>query len=62
MLLDIQCSCRTGISTRPEADSACTAAIATSSASAYDRAMVASPMRKRLDSARMRQNPPRWIT
>src|SRR5215471_18472044 len=60
--LESQWKGRTGISTRPEADSACTPTMATRRASAYARMRVASPIRNRLASARMRQNPPRWMT
>src|SRR5215470_10934772 len=60
--LDSQWKGRTGISTRPEADSACTPTMATRRASVYARMRVASPIRNRLASARMRQNPPRWMT
>src|SRR5215472_4328836 len=60
--LDSQWKGRTGISTRPEADSACTPTMATRRARAYARIRVASPIRNRLASARIRQNPPRWMT
>src|SRR5499433_1308912 len=59
---DSQWKGRTGTSTRPEADSACTPAMATRRARAYARIRVASPIRNRLASARIRQNPPRWMT
>ncbi|HLF50286.1 MAG TPA: hypothetical protein VJA45_13000 [Methylomirabilota bacterium] len=62
MQFDIQWNGLMGNSTSPDAASACTEAMATRRASTYARAMAASPMKKRLASARMRQKPPRWMT
>ncbi len=53
---------RSGMSTSPVAISAWTPIIATSSASTYARRIVPSPMSIALDTARVRQNPPRCST